>query len=256
MGGAGGVLGGAGGVASTAGSGGDVASAGAGGGTPTVSASCADHDYELCIDFETGIDENVWTGGTENAIVTTDFAHGGHSYRLYPMSGGKMVVTELGAITNQIWGRFYVHFAPGAPGGHGNIVGAFDQSNNWYEMGWQFDAMMGVWHAADNQERPLRSLPFIVDQWYCIEIFFDGTNTEMPQWWIDGTEADYYMAANEGLTPEVVTQFDRIEVGFTPYADLGLQMPDGLGPPDDRVLTEMWIDDIAFHTERIGCITE
>jgi hypothetical protein len=33
-------------------------------------------------------------------------------------------------------------------------------------------------------------------------------------------------------------------------------MPDGLGPPDDRVLTEMWIDDIAFHTERIGCITE
>jgi hypothetical protein len=64
------------------------------------------------------------------------------------------------------------------------------------------------------------------------------------------------MAANEGLIPQVVQQFDRIEVGFTPYAGLGLQMPDGLGPPDDRVLTDMWIDDIAFDTQRIGCITQ
>jgi hypothetical protein len=172
------------------------------------------------------------------------------------MSGGKLTATNLGAITNQIWGRFNVHFKPGAPGGHGNIVAAFDQSNNWYEMGWQFDAMMGVWHAADNSERPLRSTPFIVDQWYCIELFFDGTKTEMPQWWIDSVEAEYYMAANEGLIPQVVTQFERIEVGFTPYAGLGLQMPDGLGPPDERVLTDMWIDDIAFDTERIGCITQ
>jgi hypothetical protein len=77
----------------------------------------------------------------------------------------------------------------------------------------------------------------------------------MPKWWIDGKEAEYYMAANEGLTPKAVTQFARVEVGFTPYAGLGLQMPDGQGPPDDRVLTDMAIDDIAFDTERIGCIT-
>ncbi len=251
--GSGGVVGGTGGTAG--GSGGTGGSGGSSGTGPVVSADCALNDYELCIDFESGIDTNVWQGGTESAIVTTDFAHGGHSYRLYPMSGGKLTAMSLGAITTQIWGRFYVHFKPGAPGGHGNIVAAFDQSNNWYEMGWQFDAMMGVWHESGGAERPLRSTPFIVDQWYCIEIFFDGTKTEMPQWWIDSTEAEYYMAANEGLIPQVVQQFDRIEVGFTPYADLGLQMPDGKGPPDDRVLTDMWIDDIAFDTERIGCIT-
>jgi hypothetical protein len=230
-----------------------------------VLAGCDQNDYELCLDFENGIDEAVWSGGTESAIVTSDFAHGAHAYRLYDFpddvepdepQGGKLVATNLGAITNQIWGRFYVHFNPGAPGGHGNIVGAFDQANNWYEMGWQFDAMMGVWHASGGNERPLRSKPFIVDQWYCIELFFDGTKTEMPKWWIDGEEAEYYMAANEGLTPELVTQFDRIEVGFTPYAGLGLQMPDGLGPDDDRVLLDMWLDDIAFDTERIGCITQ
>jgi len=51
-----------------------------------------------------------------------------------------------------------------------------------------------------------------------------------------------------------VTQFARVEVGFTPYAALGLQMPDGKGPTDTRVLANMWIDDIAFDTKRIGCI--
>ena len=239
----------------TAGSGGAAAgSAGAAGGSG-VPAGCANPNYDLCIDFENGIDAAVWTGGTVGAIETTDFAHGTHAYRLYPMSGGKLVATKLGKITTQMWGRFYVHFKPGAPGGHGNIVAAFDQSNNWYEMGWQFDAMMGVWHASNNGERPLRSMPFIVDQWYCVETFFDGTKTEMPKWWIDGKEAEYYMSANEMLIPKVVTQFARVEVGFTPYAGLGLQMPDGKGPKDDRVLTDMAIDDIAFSTQRIGCIT-
>lgn len=240
-------------VGGSAGSGGGVA--GAGGGGPVVKASCADNAYDLCIDFETGIDKAVWTGGTDNAIITTDVAHGTHSYRLYPQSGGKLVASKLGKITNQMWGRFYVHFKPGAPGGHGNIVGAFDMSNNWYEMGWQFDGMMGVWHATGGNERPLRSKPYIVDQWYCIETFFDGTKTEMPKWWIDGKEAEYYMSANEQLVPKVVTQFARVEVGFTPYAGLGLMLPDQTVIKDDRVLTDMAIDDVAFNTTRIGCIT-
>jgi hypothetical protein len=254
-GGAGGTSGGATGGMVGGTTGGAGGTGGSGGGGPVVTASCADNDYELCIDFETGIDTAKWAGGTPNAIQTTDFAHGGHAYRLYPMSGGKLVATNLGKITNQLWGRFYVHFKPGAPGGHGNILAAFDQDKNWYEMGWQFDGMMGVWHATGGNERPLRSKPYIVDQWYCIETFFDGTKTEMPKWWIDGKEAEYYMSANEALIPKVVTKFASVEVGFTPYAGLGLMLPDQNEIEDDRVLTDMAIDDIAFDTERIGCIT-
>jgi hypothetical protein len=248
--------GGAGGTGAIAGAGGSVAgSAGQAGGGSVGKAACADNTYDLCLDFETGIDTAKWTGGTASAIETTDFAHGTHAYRLYPNPGGLLKATNLGKITNQMWGRFYVHFKPGAPGGHGNIVAAFDQANNWYEMGWQFDAMMGVWHASNNGERPLRSKPFIVDQWYCIETYFDGTKTEMPKWWIDGKEAEYYMSANEALIPKALTQFARVEVGFSPYANLALQMPDGKGPKDDRFLTDMAIDDIAFDTDRIGCIS-
>lgn len=259
--GSGGNLGGSGGLATgTDGSGGVTGDAApsdssSGDAVPAASgSSCAGKNYALCIDFETGIDTAVWAGGTPGAVVTTHPAHGTKSYRLYPMGGGVLKTTKLGGIKDQIWGRFYVHFNPGAPGGHGNIVGAFDQMNNWYEMGWQFDAMMGVYHLANGNERPLRSMPLILDQWYCVEFLFDGTKTEMPKWWIDGTEAMYYMPANTQLIPRLVPQFARIEVGFTPYAGLGLQMPDGKGPPDSRVLKEMWIDDIAFDTKRIGCI--
>jgi hypothetical protein len=236
-----------------AGSDGGASDASIGGDGPVAKAGCGNNNYPLCIDFENGIDTTTWTGGNPSAIVTTDFAHGGHSYRLYPPGVGALKTTKLGTIKDQLWSRFYVHFKPGAPGGHGNIIGAYDQSNNWYEIGWQFDGIMGVWHGGGG-ERPLRSTPLIVDQWYCVESFFDGTKTNMPQWWIDGQEAQYYMALNTTLIPKVVTQFVTITAGFTPYAGLGLQMPDGKLPIDPRVLSDAWIDDIAFDTKRIGCI--
>jgi hypothetical protein len=225
---------------------------------PVTTAGCANHNYQLCIDFESGIDTATWTGGTAGAIVTTEFAHGTHSYRLYSdqagvAKGGRLLSTKVGTIKNQVWARFYIHFKPGAPGGHGNIVAAYDQGGNWYEMGYQFDGMMGVWHGGGG-ELPLRSMPLIVDQWYCIETYFDGAAAVMPKWWIDGTEAAYY---NPGGGPKVAatTQFMRLEAGFTPYAGLGLKMPDGKGDQTEtRVLTDLWIDDIAFDTQRIGCI--
>jgi hypothetical protein len=281
-GGAAGASGGAGGGAggSTAGTtgGGTDGSAGTGGGNkdgssgmlgdgPTTTAGCANHNYQLCIDFESGIDTATWSGGTPNAIVTDQFAHGGHSYHLYSSmagvaKGGRLLSKTVGTIKNQVWTRFYIHFSPGAPGGHGNIVAAYDQSGTWYEMGYQFDGMMGVWHGGGG-EHPRRSLPYIKDQWYCIEAYFDGAAAAMPRWWIDGTEAMYYepMSAGGGKvveagpTPTMSTQFTRMEAGFSPYAGLELKQPNNVGDQTDtRVLTDLWIDDIAFDTQRIGCI--
>jgi len=296
------------GAAGTTGAGGSSADGGAGSGGgnkdgssgvlgdgPTTTAGCANHNYQLCIDFENGIDTNVWSGGTPNAIVSDQFAHGGHSYHLYTTGtgakGGRLLSKTVGTIKNQVWARFYIHFSPGAPGGHGNIVAAYDQSGTWYEMGYQFDGMMGVWHGGGG-EHPRRSLPYIVDQWYCVEAYFDGAAAAMPRWWIDGTEASYwepiescgtpmvtcpnetYTCANNqiacdttgtakpvqrvveaGPTPSVSTQFTRMEAGFSPYAGLQIVQPNNVGDQTDkRVLTDLWIDDIAFDTQRIGCI--
>ncbi len=231
---------------------GGASDASSGGAGPAPKAGCANNNYPLCLDFENGIDTTVWTGGTPNAITTVDFAHGGHSYKLYPMGGGTMTVKQLGTITNQLWGRFYVHFKPEAPYGHGNILGAYDPAQNWYEIGWQFNGILGDYHLASNRERATRSDPVLGDQWYCIESFFDGTATNMPVWWIDGQMAAYYMADAPPPVPVVLQQFAKITVGFTPYAALGLNPPYGsAGPP---ALSEMYIDDIAFDTKRIGCI--
>jgi hypothetical protein len=241
---------GAGSSGSDAGAGAGPSDAALGGDGPVATAGCSNNNYPLCIDFENGIDTTIWTGGTASAITTVDAAHGTHSYRLYPMGGGLLTVKQLGPITNQLWGRFYIHFTPEAPYGHGNILGAYDPSNNWYEIGWQFNGILGDYHRAGG-ERATRSKPILVDQWYCIESFFDGTMMNMPVWWIDGQEPDYYMA-DPGPPPAELTQFAKITVGFTPYAALGLNPPYGsAGPP---ALNEMYIDDIAFDTKRIGCI--
>ena len=200
----------------------------------------------------------MWSGGTTKDIDATHSAHGTHSYHLYTSVGkvtaGRLLSKTVGTIKNQVWARFYIHFSPGAPGGHGNIIAAYDKSGSWYELGYQFDGMMGVWHGGGG-ENPLRSMPLIVDQWYCIEAYFDGTAVGMaPRWWIDGSEAQYYMP---GGGPKIAgaTQFTRMEAGFTPYASLDLKMPDGRGDQTEtRVLTDLWIDDIAFDTQRIGCI--
>jgi hypothetical protein len=228
---------------------------------PVTTAGCANHNYQLCIDFENGIDTSVWTGGTPAGVVTDDAAHGTHSYRLYASArngmpefkAGRLLSTKVGTITNQVWSRYYIHFKPGATGGHQNILAAYDTSGQWYEIGIQFDGIMGVWHGGGG-ENPLRSMPLIVDQWYCIEAYFDGANAAVPRWWIDGTEAAYYMP---GGGPKIATSkpFMRLEAGFTSYAGLGLKMPDGKGDQTEtRLLTDLWIDDIAFDTQRIGCI--
>jgi hypothetical protein len=243
-------------------------------GAPVTTAGCANHNYALCMDFESPVDTTVWTGGNPAAIETTEVAHGTHAYHLYSdqaaaPKGGVFTTAKLGALKDQIWGRFYIHFKPGAPGGHGNLIAASDgvwangnYNGNWYEIGWQFDGIMGVFHTTSG-ERPLRSKPYLVDQWYCVELFFDGSVKGNPQWWIDGAEAQYYTpqagvccAPTNPTTPAsvLIPQFKSITVGWTPYAGLGLMLPDQTKIVDTRVLTDAWIDDVAFDTQRIGCI--
>jgi hypothetical protein len=249
-------------------------------GAPVTTAGCANHNYPLCIDFENGLDTAVWgTNANANAIETTEVAHGTHAYHLYSSDkptpqGGIMVAKNLGTITSQIWGRFYIHFSPGPPGNHGNLIGASDgvwcqgcpgsnYNGNWYEIGWQFDAIMGDFHLENNAERPLRSLPYLVDRWYCVELFIDGTVKGNERWWIDGAEAQYYTpqagvccAATNPTTPEsvLIPQFKSITVGWTPYSGPALMLPDQTKIVDNRVLNDAWIDDVAFDTQRIGCI--
>jgi hypothetical protein len=279
--GTGGATGGAGG----SGTGGGAGSSNNDGGTSHIvdgavltTAGCSNHNYALCMDFESPVDTTVWSGGIAGAIETTEVAHGTHAYHLFSKAGmpagGIFNTSKLGTLKDQIWGRFYIHFSPAPPGGHGNLIGASDgvwcptcpgsgYNGNWYEIGWQFNAIMGDFHLENNAERPLRSLPYLGDKWYCVEFFVNGSVKENERWWIDGAEAQYYTpqagvccAPSNPTTPAsvLIPQFKSITVGWQPYANTNLMLPDQNKIIDTRVLNDAWIDDVAFDTQRIGCI--
>jgi hypothetical protein len=265
-GGTGGSAGGAGGSAAGSGgsAGGAAGSGGVGGSGTGVPAGCAADPHPICLDFESGIDKAIWTGGNDGLVTTVDKAHGTKAYHAYAYpAGSSLTTTKFGAITNLMWGRFYLRMVPGpkpvppntpgAPGGgHANLIAAY-QGTNWWELGVQFNGLMAVWQQAGG-ENPLRSHPSLMDQWYCVEFVFDGTKTEFPKWYVDGQEVEYYMGEpNNKNKPQLFTQYDKLTVGITPYSRLPISS-EQYGADVTPRLTDMFIDDIAFDTKRIGCI--
>jgi hypothetical protein len=243
---AGAMSGGSGGAGGSAGS---MSEAGVDAG-PVVLAGCAQNDYPLCLDFEDNSIGAEWTGDGQGSIQSAQVAHGGYAYRGY---GGPLLNTAaLEAFTNVMWGRLYLYMSPGAPNGHGALVGVFDQAENWYELGYEFKGLLANWHGLGG-ERAIRSHPDIPgDAWVCVEFLFDGATPADAAIWMNGEPVEYYMPSDfDGPLP--VTTFEHLFVGFSPYHGLSLTDYGGEEPP---VLTEMFLDDVAFDTQRIGCISD
>ncbi len=207
---------------------------------------CDQNNYALCLDFEKAADPK-WTGITANNVQLGKAAHGMAAFHGPP--GTMLTATQLGTITNVVWGRFYLHMAPGAPVGHGEMVGVYDQANNWYELGFEFNGLQGNWHG-NGGEKYMRTKTKIPDAYICVEFLFDGATPSVAQMWQDGQLIQYY-DVSPLAGPTKVTQFKKIEIGFRPFHSLSLTSYDGQNPP---LMTDMWIDDIAFDTKRIGCI--
>src|SRR5450432_3694785 len=72
-------------------------------GAPVTTAGCANHNYALCMDFESPVDTTVWSGGNAAAIETTEVAHGTHAYHLYSdqaaaPKAGVLTTSKLGTL--------------------------------------------------------------------------------------------------------------------------------------------------------------
>jgi hypothetical protein len=160
--------------------------------------------------------------------------------------------TQLGRITSVIWGRFYLQVTPGAPNGHGALVYAWDQSNNFYEVGFQFGAYHGNWHVpAGVPERWMNSRHKIPgDRWVCVEFLFDGAGRAPTKIWSDGVEVVFHQSATSPAIA-AVQQFRRVDIGFHTVHGTSLSSYEGSTAP---ATTDAWIDDIALDTKRIGCV--
>jgi hypothetical protein len=135
--------------------------------------------------------------------------------------------------------------------GHGDLVMLFDQpgtKGNWYEVGYEFNALQGNWHG-NGGEKYMRTKMLLPDQWVCVEFFADGANAAPIQMWMDGVQIVYSEVAS---TPTILktVKFANFTIGLTPYHGFSTVNYEGNVMP----MTDMWIDDIALDTQRIGCL--
>ena len=161
--------------------------------------------------------------------------------------------TSLGAITNVAWGRFYLHMTPKAPVGHGAMVMLFDQpgrGGNWYEVGFEYNALQGNWHG-NGGEKYMHTKMLLPDKWVCVEFFADGANAAPIKLWMDGVPVVYSDVAGSPSISKT-TKFANFTIGLTPYHGLSTINYEGNVMP----MTDMWIDDIALDTQRVGCIAD
>jgi hypothetical protein len=240
---------------------GDVRAAADGGAVagdaPTSLPGCAGPaSHPVCIDFEAKALDSRWRGaGTSVTVEPGKAAHGMyalHLTNLQPGSSRVISTTQMGTITNVIWGRFYLYMTPGAPNGHGSLVTATDQAGNWYELGFQFNAYHGNWHVpAGVPERWMNSKVIIPgDRWVCVEFLFDGATPAVTKVWSDGVAVAYSQVASSPALVKV-QQFRRFEIGFHPSHGTSLKSYEGSTPP---ATSDVWIDDLALDADRIGCI--
>src|SRR5258706_15639413 len=69
-------------------------------------------------------------------------------------------------------------------------VGDALSPTNWYEVGFESNAYLGMWIQGDGWlEKYMRSTVVIPgDKWVCVEFFFDGATPSVGRYWSDGTE--------------------------------------------------------------------
>ncbi|HVR62548.1 MAG TPA: hypothetical protein VMU50_11640 [Polyangia bacterium] len=229
-----------------------------GDGGPVAAAGCANNKYAACMDFET-LPDAKWTGAGANVQTGAGkAAHGNAAFHGPPST--VVTTTDLGAITNVLWGRFYLHTTPKAPYGHGAIVQLYDGPNgNWYEVGFEYNGLQGNWHGPGGERYMRTSAPSadkgglmgvsIPDKWVCVEFFADGANAAPVQIWMDGVLLPYVDSAKAPTILKTV-KFGTFKIGLTPYHELSTVAYGGNAMP----MTDMWIDDIALDTQRVGCI--
>src|SRR5260370_31749785 len=87
-----------------------------GSGARGADAGCAQNSYPVCMDFES-LPDPKWTGIGAN-VQMGNAAHGNAACHGPP--GSTIPTPSVGPITNVLWGRFYLHMTPNAPGGHGD----------------------------------------------------------------------------------------------------------------------------------------
>lgn len=265
--GAGPETGGGGGASGGTAGGGDGAAGAAGGGCGPGTVLCEDFEtYAAPADLAA-----VWTTTVTAATMTVDTtkaSHGAKALHIKAAAGTPVaVIAKQGAplfpiAGNVIFGRvmMWLTATPGGDYHWNNIQAAGDMpaATTWGKYGWggQFGKVLAGYTVRTTQTATTATMDcsnpsasaFPSQKWVCVEWQFDGTKNEM-HLWFDGTlltDVDVV-----GMGTRCVNNADLGKPWSAPtfsFLSLGWQQYQGSNGP-----LELWMDDVAVGTQRIGC---
>lgn len=215
-------------------------------------------------DTELGDVPSQWSpsGMGQRTLGVTDeqAARGGRALRIevpgaQGPAGGMMTRSGLGDLAEAHYGRVFLRIqGPGvsqfvhfdAFEGRGQWEG---QTNavRWASTGTGVGTMGNNWSWIYNVQRTQggefgterdRSAHPRIDDWMCLEWRFDSAAQEA-QFWIDGAAVEYLTLSQSAGDRTEIPAFRSLAVGFQKF-----QQTDGF---------LVWIDEVAFDLERIGC---
>jgi hypothetical protein len=252
---------------------GSAGAAGAGGSASTFfgASRCGGAGFLVCEDFESGqLDDQLWqTSGTAPKIDAVHAARGSKALHLMTTATGQSRISTgkpFAGGNNRYWGRLFVWFSelPKSPQwAHWSIVGANPTSSSpvagEIRVGGQFDGTInrfgvgtdggatGDWTYLDQD--PKNAVAPVPEQgWACVEWLHDGSADETRFFW-DGVEHPSLHTTRDvhggsKNTPYDLPQFGSVWVGFWNYDQKQPVDPDHF---------DVWIDEVALDTDRIGC---
>jgi hypothetical protein len=248
-------------------SGGDAAAGATGGPCGAGTLLCEDFEsYNAPADLSAAWTTTV-TAATL-AVDTTKAAHGTKALHIKAAAGTPVaVIAKQGAplfpiAGNMMYGRVMM-WLTGTPGGdyHWNNIqaaGTMPGATTWGKYGWggQFGKILAGYTVRTAQTATTATMDcsnpsmsaFPSGKWVCVEWQFDGTKNAM-HLWFDGTllsDVDV-----NGMGTRCVANTDLGKPWSAPdfsFLSLGWQQYQG-----SNGALEMWMDDVAVGTQRIGC---
>lgn len=227
---------------------------------------CGNGGLSVCESFEAAtpgaaVPAGWTTGGYGNrtlAVVEDDRARGARSLRIDVAGNqgavvGMLIRDNLGALGARYFGRSFMKIAAPAPTGFVHFDafearGDYEGQTNmvrWASTGTNVGTGGGNWswiynvqstdHGEFGSEGPRSAHPRD-GEWMCLEWFMEAAAQEA-RFWYDGAEIDYLHIDTERAEIPV---FDSFHVGFQKF-----QQTAGAW--------RVWVDEIAFDDERIGC---
>ncbi len=233
------------------------------------SSRCAQAGVQLCEDFETGVlNKTIWSvEGTAPVVDGLEHARGNSALHITQPGNGLSYIKETKTfpeMNDTYWGRIFVFFKslPDTPltyahwtfiaasgtgvSGEIRVSGQLQNGGNFFGVGTDNrvdDAGTGDWTNSD-RDPPNAPVAVPLNQWLCIEWLHKGDTNETRFYW-DGVEHPSLSTSatmhGGNANPFLLPQFTNVWIGWQEYQTTTESF-------------ELWIDEIAIDSARIGCV--